>query len=149
MPSRKQRRRRAKERRHEYEFVYVDSEGREVDVDPDEIEAPQPKTRDNTQSAAKRTNGRATAATARSATGRKVDPPSWRRALKRALIFAPFMFVTLYFIDRGASVGVRVLVTVQMLIFFIPFTYVIDRMMYRRFGASASGSASTKDGRKK
>jgi hypothetical protein len=140
MPSRKQRRRRQKERRHEYEYVYVDSDGREVEVDPEQADA-KPAARERASSAGKRTNGRAGGSGSRPASTRKVDPPSWRRALKRSLIFAPFMFITLYFLDRRASVAVRVLVTAQMLIFFVPFTYLIDRVMYRRLGGDTSGTA--------
>jgi hypothetical protein len=146
MPSRKQRRRRAKERRHEYEYVYVDGEGREVEVDEAELERDSTSAKPKT--AAARANGRGSAAPARSS-GRKVDPPSWTRALKRSLIFAPFMFVTLYFLDQSASVAVRVLVTLQMLVFFVPFTYLVDRMMFRRFGRRGAGApAAARGGRR-
>jgi hypothetical protein len=132
MPSRKQRRRREKARRHEYEYVYVDAEGREVSVDAEGVETLKPVAK----SEAKRSNGKPAPARTGS-TRRKVEPPSWRRALKRSLIFAPFMFITLYLLDRNASNAVRLLVTLQMLVFFIPFTYLIDRTMYRRLGGGA------------
>ena len=123
MPSRKQRRRRAKERRHEYE-----------------AELERETTSAKPKSTVARAIGRGSAAPAR-ASGRKVDPPSWTRALKRSLIFAPFMFVTLYFLDKNASIAVRVLVTLQMLVFFVPFTYLVDRMMYRRFSGGGQPAA--------
>ena len=85
MPTRKQRKRRAKERRHDYEYVYVDDEGREVEVD-------EPVAR-----AAPSRNGRPV--TGRG--GRKIDPPSWSKVGKRALIFAPLMFFTIRFLGKG------------------------------------------------
>lgn len=117
MPTRKQRRRRAKERRHEYEFVYVDEEGREVDVDGDEVEE---KTR---------SNGRVSRPVTRS--GRVVEPPSWQRVAKRGLLFAPLMFLTITLIDRGTPISFRILNTVMLLAFFLPFSYLMDRMLYR------------------
>jgi hypothetical protein len=145
MPSRKQRRRREKDRRHEYEYVYVDADGREVEVDPDEAEAEAPKP--VTKSEPKRSDGKA-AASRGSAHRRQVEPPSWRRSFRRAAIFAPFMFITLFLLDRNAALAVKLLVTAQMLVFFIPFTYLIDRIMYRRFagggGNAARGSGSAR-----
>jgi hypothetical protein len=117
MPTRKQRRRRAKERRHEYEYVYVDEEGREVDVEGDEVEE---KTR---------RNGRAPRPVTRG--GRVVEPPSWSRIGKRGLLFAPLMFLTITLIDRGTSLSVRIINTLMLLAFFLPFSYLMDRMLYR------------------
>jgi hypothetical protein len=117
MPTRKQRRRRAKERRHEYEYVYVDEEGREVEVEGDEVEEKS------------RRNGRAPRAVTRS--GRVVEPPSWARIGKRGLLFAPLMFLTITLIDQGTSISVRILNTLMLLAFFLPFSYLMDRMLYR------------------
>ena len=116
MPSRKQRRRRAKERRHDYEYVYVDEEGREVDE-------PQPK-------AAKSKNGRPVA---RTRSGRKVDPPSWSRVGRRALIFAPLMFVTILVLDKGAPLQAIVFQTLFLMLVFLPFSYVMDSFLYRTY----------------
>jgi hypothetical protein len=121
MPTRKQRRRRAKERRHEYEYVYVevDEEGREVEVevDADEVEEK------------RRSNGRAPRPVTRA--GRVVEPPSWQRVGKRGLLFAPLMFLTITLIDQGTPISVRILNTVMLLAFFLPFSYLMDRMLYR------------------
>jgi hypothetical protein len=117
MPTRKQRKRRAKERRHEYEYVYVDEEGREVEVEPDEAEEE------------RRSNGRAPRAVTRA--GRVVEPPSWQRVGKRGLIFAPLMFLTITLIDQGTSISVRIVNTAMLLAFFLPFSYLMDRMLYR------------------
>jgi Flp pilus assembly protein TadB len=118
VPTRKQRRRRAKDRRHDYEYVYVDEEGHEVEVDE-----PAPK-------AAKSKNGRPVA---RTRSGRKIDPPSWSRVGRRALIFAPLMFFTILFLDRGAGMQVIVVQTLFLMLVFLPFSYVMDSFLYRTY----------------
>ncbi|MBA3413002.1 MAG: hypothetical protein H0T09_04860 [Actinobacteria bacterium] len=130
MPSRKQRRRRDKTRRHEYEYVYVDAEGREVEVGDDEAEPPAKKA--SSTRARSQTSGRA----------RQVEPPSWRRVIKRGLIFAPFMFLVFSLIARDLTLAGRLFQTIYLLVMFIPFSYLLDRMMYRRF-LRQSGQAPT------
>jgi hypothetical protein len=131
MPSRKQRRRRQKERRHEYEFVYVDDEGQEVEADSVELEtAPSKEDRRNGKSAQKqkgsqkRQGGRPP---------RKVDPPSWGRVARRALIFAPLIFVAFSFLSQNQSLQARLLLTALYTAFFVPFMYLMDRTMYRTY----------------
>jgi hypothetical protein len=121
MPTRKQRRRRAKERRHEYEYVYVDEEGREVEVE-EELKQAEPE---------KRRNGNA--GRVRDRAGRVVEPPSWRKVGRRALLFAPIMFLALSLIASNLSMVQRGVQTVLMLAFFLPFSYLMDRMMYRSY----------------
>ena len=115
MPSRKQRRRRAKERRHEYEYVYVDEEGQEVEVDSDEAEQP------------KRTQRKAQAV---SGGRRPIEPPSWSRVAKRGLLFAPLMFITFSLLGKNESLALHVQRTVILLALFLPFSYVMDSMIY-------------------
>jgi hypothetical protein len=126
MATRKQRRRRQKERRHEYDFIYVDEEGREVEVDPAEHE------RSDGQSA--RRNG---AKDARKQKGnrpiRKIDPPSWKRTTRRALIFAPLIFLAFTVLNQNQAMGTRLLLTAFYTAFFIPFMYLMDRAMYRTY----------------
>jgi Flp pilus assembly protein TadB len=110
MPTRKQRRRRQKDRRHEYEFVYVDEQGEEVEVDPEDGESP-----------AQRRNGR------------RESRPQAKKTSKRALIFAPLIFLAFSFINSGQSIGTRLLVTVVYTAFFVPFMYLMDRAMYRSY----------------
>jgi hypothetical protein len=114
VPSRKQRRRRAKERRHEYEYVYVDEEGHEVDVEPEESKAPERKDRRPAR-----------------AGGRAIDPPSWRRVGRRALIFGPLMFITIRLLEGGEPIVASLLRTIFLLLIFLPFSYVMDAVMYR------------------
>jgi hypothetical protein len=119
VPTRKQRRRRAKERRHDYEYVYVDEEGREVEVDEPVAKAAQSK------------NGRARPVMGRS--GRKIDPPSWSRVGKRALIFAPIMFFTIRFLGKGESPQAAVIETLFLMGVFLPFSYFMDSFLYRTY----------------
>ena len=134
MASRKQRRRRQKERRHEYEYVYVDEQGQEVEVDPEEIEElpasrPTPKSRPKRQSAPPRSR-------------REVPPPSWRRVGKRGLIFAPLMFITLLLLNQNQSYDLLVVNTAVLLAFFLPFSYVLDSLMYRMYLRRAGGQSA-------
>jgi hypothetical protein len=118
VPTKKQRRRRAKDRRHEYEYVYVDEEGREVEA-ADEPEPASPK-----RDGARRPRS--------SAPARRVQPPSWRRVGKRALIFAPLMFLTVMLLaPDDASLTANLAQTLFLLLVFLPFSYVMDTMTYR------------------
>jgi len=125
MASRKQRRRRQKDRRHEYEFVYVDGEGQEVDVDPAELEPrrPRPSRRDGKPSSRK-SQGRP---------ARKVDPPSWSRVIRRAVILSPAIFFALTLLNRKESLAAHLAVTAFYTAFFVPFMYFLDRTMYRMY----------------
>ena len=130
MPSRKQRRRRAKERRHEYEYVYVDEEGREVEVDEPAQER-------------KKTNGRPPP---RTRAGRVIEPASWSRVGRRALIFAPRMFITIRLLERTEPIGASIARTAFLLALFLPFSYVMDSMLYR---AHVKRTATRRDNGKK
>jgi hypothetical protein len=126
VPSRKQRRRREKSRRHEYEYVYVDEEGREVEVDPAELRPDREE----------KPGGAKAASAGRGAGGRparKVEPASWRRVGKRALFFAPLMFITVSLLGRNLTIGQRVVETAFLLVFFLPFSYVMDTIVYRSY----------------
>jgi hypothetical protein len=122
VPSRKQRRRRQKSRRHEYEYVLVDEAGTELEV-------VEPETRSKTAGAdrkrpAQRGRGR----------GREVQPPSWQRVGRRALIFAPLMFVVVFLLGGSkVSLGGKLAETVFLLAFFLPFSYVMDSIAYRAY----------------
>jgi hypothetical protein len=118
VPTRKQRRRRAKERRHDYEYVYVDAEGREVEVEPDDEKAPA------------RTTKR-TAPTSKP--GRAIQPASWKRVGRRALIFAPLMFITIRLLERSEPIAASIFRTAFLLLIFLPFSYVMDAVLYRSY----------------
>jgi hypothetical protein len=128
VPSRKQRRRRAKVRRHEYEYVYVDEEGREVEV---EGEA-------DGQKDQKRSDRKATQTTR---AGRVVQPASWTRVGRRALIFAPLMFITIRLLERKEAISVSIVRTLTLLALFLPFSYVMDTLIYRSHQRRSGQSA--------
>jgi hypothetical protein len=139
MPTRKQRRRQQKERRHEWEYVYVDDEGNEVDVDPDELAAQKPVRAAKADAGARR-NGKQQ--TTRQTPRRAPQPPSWRRAVKRAAILGVFFVVVFGFVLRGkngslpAAVGVGLIYAVA----FVPMQYLIDRFTYRVYLRRQAGS---------
>jgi hypothetical protein len=118
VPTRKQRRRREKDRRHEYEYVYVDEEGREVEVEPEEEKAPARKDK------------RAAPA---SRSGRVIQPASWQRVGRRALIFAPLMFITIRLLERDEAIVSSIFRTAFLLLIFLPFSYVMDAVLYRSY----------------
>jgi hypothetical protein len=139
VPTRKQRRRQQKLRRHEYEEVYVDAEGNVVDVDG--ADQPEPSGRRNGRTATR--PARAPARAPR--TGRTIQPPSVRRALKRGLLFGPVMFILISILPGGGDITLlaRVVNTLMLLAIFLPFSYVMDTVTYRiwlrRTGRAAPG----------
>ena len=127
MATKKQRRRRQKDRRHEWEYVYVDDEGEEVEVE--EAESPTPRKAEARTKAGKKQPGRA---------GRSVEPPSWRKVGKRGLLFAPLMLIVVYLL-QGNNIPAALVQTIVLLAFFIPFSYLMDTMMYRAFRKRLGG----------
>jgi hypothetical protein len=128
MPTRKQRRRRAKELRHEY--VWEDEEGNELDPE----EAPARKS----TATQERRPARA---------GREPQPPSWRRTLKRGLIFAPIMFVVVSVLSADLTIAQRITQTAIITLIFIPFSYFLDGVFWRSY-QKRSARISRSDGRR-
>jgi hypothetical protein len=122
--TKKQRRRREKEHRHDY--VWVDDEGNEVD-DPRE-----------------ETSGKS--ATTRSRSPRR-DPqaPSWQRTFKRGAIFAPIMLGTVFLISPNVPMATKITQTLLIVAIFIPFSYSLDRLLYR---SAQRRAARRPDGRR-
>ena len=114
MSTRKQRRRRAKELRHEY--VWEDGEGNELD--PSEA-----RERDASPRRA-RPQGRA---------GREAQEPSLQRTLKRALIFAPIMLLTVMLLSPDLTLTQQVFQTLVLVAIFVPFSYFLDRLFWRSY----------------
>ncbi len=129
MPTRKQRRRREKERRHEWEEVYVDAEGRELD--PEELEEILPEIADARPAKKPAARAPAQAKGRPQRQPRGIQPPSWRRVLKRGLIFAPLMYLFIAFTNRDSSAAVNLVITLQLLLIFLPFSYLMDHLTYR------------------
>jgi len=121
-----------KERRHEYETVWVDAEGNELEEAPAEPAAPARE---------KRADGKPAGKAPQQRGGRPVrvpPPPSWRRSIKRSLIWVGVLGVLLVWLQSRAahpSYGSAILMAAIYLLFFPVFTYYLDRMMYRRYQA--------------
>lgn len=128
MPTKKQRRRDAKARRHEYEYVYVDGEGNEVEVDPDELRQDREVRRD----AKPRKTDAAKPAT-RSGSRRTIEPPSWRKSARRALIFGPLLVVAMMLFNRNLTLVQQIFPALFLIAFFIPFSYFTDSFAYRMY----------------
>ena len=142
MASKKQRRRRQKERRHEYEFVYVDEEGQEVEVDPAELEGPKDD-RPKAKQQPDRRNGRPT--TGKKQRPRRVpQPPSWRRAVKRAALLGALFVIVFAFGLGGKNSNPfgAVLIGVIYAVAFVPLQYFIDKITYRAYLRRQAASKS-------
>jgi hypothetical protein len=129
VPTRKQRRKRQKDLRHEWEEVYLDSEGRELE--PEEVDEIVPaKARPDPRQRKPAARGRQQPQARRT---RDIQPPSWRRVLKRTAIFAPLMYVFLYLVSRNEDLAPSQLLvqTVMLMLLFLPFSYLMDTFTYR------------------
>ena len=126
MPTKKQRRRLQKTRRHDYEFVYLDDEGNEVEVEPSD--RPE-KQKGKSEARARTPNKKGSGATRTSS--REIQPPSWRRALRRAVIWAPVLVVVMMLLNRNVSPVQWLTSAVFLIAFFIPISYFTDSMAYR------------------
>lgn len=131
MPTRKQRRRDQKARRHEYEYVYLDDEGNEVPVEPSELRAEKNGQRDSKPR--KEGSGGNQAAGRRAGGRRKVEPPSWRRSARRALLFGPVLVVAMMLFNRNLPLQQQLFPAVFLIAFFVPFSYFTDSLAYRMF----------------
>jgi hypothetical protein len=123
MATRKQQRRRQKLHRHEYEEVYVDEEGNVLDPDEAEQLAGAPPAR----RAEKAKQSRPARGNAR----RAIDPPSWRRTFRRGLLFFPLMLAVIFLLSPELSTAQKIVNTLVLMAFFIPFSYFMDSIMWR------------------
>ena len=125
MASQKQRRKRAKEKRHAYDLVEIDAEGNETVLSAGELK---------TETAAKPTTKTAarSGSKGRSARGGP-QPPNWSRVLKRGALFAPIFLATVMLLGRGRlTLAGAIVQTIFLLAIFIPFSYFMDRVMWRQ-----------------
>jgi hypothetical protein len=138
MATKKQQRRRERMRRHD--GVWVDPETGE-ELSPEEVKARR------VRPAAERP--KAAAQQARGGGGgrrpmREVQPPSWRKVAKRGALFAPLMFLLVFATSRGDNkLGAALLTTAIMMVIFLPFSYVMDGVLYRQY-LKRSGQAPPK-----
>jgi hypothetical protein len=132
MATKKQRRRREKLHRHEYEYVELGEDGREIPVTP-------PKAR-REPAAGPRAGGQLV-----DARGRVVKPPSWERALKRGAIFGPILFAFIFFLGgNSASTAAKLVNALVLVAIFIPFSYFMDRVIYRQVLKRQARSSGTR-----
>ena len=117
MATKKQRRRREKLQRHEYEYVIETEEGEEV------VEAPRTRAKAPAQ--------RATPGALVDRRGREIKPPSWSRVFKRGAIFGPILLVLIFVTGGSLSTGAKIINALVMLMIFLPFSYLVDSMIYR------------------
>ena len=122
MPRRKQRRRREKLQRHEYEYV----------VETDEGEVPVERLADVERRGAAKDGRKGSEPRLVDRRGRSIQKPSLERVLRRTAIFAPLLFLFVYLTngDRLEWAGI-VFNTFVLVAFFIPFSYLVDTMVYR------------------
>ncbi|MBA3787344.1 MAG: hypothetical protein H0X21_01455 [Actinobacteria bacterium] len=132
MPSKKQRRRREKLKRHEWEEVYVDEDGNELDpAEAEQLIQPAKAARTKSQPAER---GR-----------RVVDPPSWRRTLKRGALFFPLMLIVVFFVNsKNSTTAQSIISTVTLMAFFLPFSYFMDTIVWRSYQRRLTKSAPPK-----
>ncbi len=135
MATKKQQRRRQKLKRHEYEEVYVDEEGNELPPEEaEELVGRSPSRRAEKQRAQPQ----------RTRAGRNIDPPSWRRTFRRGLIFFPLMLIVVFLLSPELSTTAKVINTLVLMGFFLPFSYFMDSMMWRSFQRRAGQAGDKK-----
>ena len=136
MATRKQRARRAKTFRHEYGFVTTDEEGNEVELSGAEV-------RSNTKPDAKQSSAKPGSKPAAKARGlREPNPPSWNRAIRRGGIWGIGMVALCVVLLRSAPVYDRVLIGLVYAAMFIPVTYWVDGMVYKRWQKRKTGGGT-------
>lgn len=124
MANQKQRRRRAKEKRHAYELVEIDSEGNETVLSASALKS-------ETSNAGKQQSKTRESAPTRRGRGAP-QPPNWTRVLKRGALFAPIFLATVLLLGGGRLTFVGAVVqTIFLLAVFVPFSYFMDRVLWR------------------
>ena len=128
MPSRKQRRRREKLQRHEYEYVIETEEGEVI-----QVEKPVERTK---------FDGKASARPAGKRGGREIPKPSMARVFKRTAIFAPLILIVVFWTGGDSTTTSKIFTGVTLIAFFIPFSYMVDSIMYRVYSRRQGGAGS-------
>ena len=123
MPSKKQRRRQQKLHRHEYEEVYVDAEGNELP----------PEQAQELVATARPAKAKASRSQPAQRGARTIEPPSWRRTARRGMIFFPRRLVTVMLLGRELTLATQIVQTVVLMTFFLPFSYLMDTMVWRAY----------------
>lgn len=126
MANQKQRRRRAKEKRHAYELVEIDEEGNETVLSARAL-----KSESSPKAAGKQQSKARESGPARGGRGAP-QPPTWTRVLKRGALFAPIFLATVLLLGGGRLTFMGAVVqTIFLLAVFVPFSYLMDRLVWR------------------
>ena len=120
MARRKQRRRREKLQRHEWEYVLETEEGEEIP-----LKSPRPRRKEEDEGGSGRDRGPL------DRRGRPVQKPSFQRVLKRTGIFAPLLFLVVWITSPHLTTIQKLTQTAFLLSLFIPFSYLLDVLLYR------------------
>ena len=122
MANKKQQRRRQKLKRHEYEEVYVDDEGNVLPPEEAEELAVASTSRKAERTGKERPTTRS---------GRVLEPPSWRKTVKRGLLFFPLMLITVMLLGKVLTLAQQFFQTVVLRGFFLPYSFFMDSMLWR------------------
>jgi len=130
MATRKQRRRRQKTFRHEYGFVMRDEEGTEIELVGSELRAQKDGTsRPKPGASADKGKGKS----GRQRVTRDPEPPTWRKALRRGLLWTGPIIAGCIFFLHSLPMPTRIALGVAYAVAFVPITFWMDRVVYRRF----------------
>jgi hypothetical protein len=142
MATRKQRARRAKTFRHDYGFVTYDEEGNEVEVEAAEIRPKKDEpAKQKAGSSAKSSSKGGSRAT------REPQPPSWSRSLRRGALWGGATIAASVLLLRGTPLPGRVLIGAAYAAMFIPLTYWMDGVIYRRYEKKKAAAAASRSSR--
>ena len=117
--------------------MYVDDEGNEVEVDPTDLRAEKNGRRETKPQKARGSSSRTTSR-------RVIEPPSWRRATRRAAIFGPLLVVAIILLNHQLSPTQQIAQAVLLLVFFVPFSYFTDSLTYRMYRKRVERQEGTK-----
>ncbi len=76
-----------------------------------------------------------------------MQPPSWRRVGRRALLVGPVLVIAMLLLNRNTSPGQRVAPAIIMLAFFLPFSYLTDSFAYRMYRKRMERGSGTRSGK--
>jgi hypothetical protein len=73
-----------------------------------------------------------------------IEPPSWRRSARRALLLGPILIVAMMLLNRKLSLAQQIAPAVLMVAVFIPFSFFTDSLAYRMYRRRVESGASPK-----
>jgi len=76
---------------------------------------------------------------------RPVEPPSLRRTMKRGLLFFPLMLLVVFLIGAEELTTLqKVVQTLMLMLFFLPFSYFMDSLVWRSYQKRLAKQAAEK-----